>query len=317
MRRRQILGALVITAVLSGGAIALSQSSEPTHRVTDARGETFDVVLPITVDTIPTATTIATTTSILTTTTTEPTTTTTEPTTTTTAPTTTTTTLPATLSYGTFSSANAYEFTVDDITNAPNLVGWWDAEYFFSLPYETGYGWAAGDRCAYRGVYGFLVEGGTKSVISGNQHDLTGGSIIGRFHAASIRDNAGELYIRLNDGFMFEGSRHFDGTLDRNSNVSPEPGFDECPDPSEPYTAYTGPDQRPRIVFRNGDGDVVEIRDYRNTVVEEAEIVFHVVDGDGSDGRVAVTAHDLDNGGLPGVVVYYDAIGDGTVSLVP
>jgi hypothetical protein len=311
---RWIIGLLIVGLL---GGVAIAQVVQPTHRVTDAVGNTLDVVLPITVDTIPVATT-STTLPPTTTTTTAPTTTTTAPTTTTTAPTTTTTQpgIPATQPYGTFSKENAYEFTVDDITNPNDLVGWWDASYYFSLPYQNGYGWAAGDRCAYRGVYGFLVAGGTKVAVD-TQYDLNGGTNIGRFYAASIRDNVGDLYIRLSDGFMREGSRHFNGVLDRNASTSPEPGFDECPDPSEAYTAYTGPDQRPRIVFRNPAGQVVEIRDYRNTDVEEANIRFKIADGNGADGRVAVTAHDQDNGGLPGVVVYYDAMNGGTVQLIP
>jgi hypothetical protein len=320
---KRTLTALVVTGLLIGGTVAMGQTPMSDQEALEAIAQIVvdqGYALPTTTSTTTTTLPPTTTTTSTTTTTLPPTTTTTQPpTTTTTAPTTTTTTQPAippTLPYGTFAKENAYEFTVDDITNPNDLVGWWDAQYFFSLPYQSGHGWAAGDRCAYRGVYGFLVQGGTKVAVD-TSYDLNGGTNIGRFYAASIRDNVGDLYIRLSDGFMREGSRHFNGTLDRNSNVSPEPGFDECPNPTENYTAYNGPDQRPRIIFRNPAGQVVEIRDYRNTNVEEANIIFRIADGNGADGRVAVTAHDLDNGGLPGVVVYYDAMNGGSVQLIP
>lgn len=222
----------------------------------------------------------------------------------------TTTTLPATIDQGSVVNGTGYEFNVDDITTNP-FTSWWDAGYFFELPYADGYGWGAGDRCGYRGVYGHLIEGGTKIGL-GNQFDLDGGSVIGRFFVSRIVGGQ-DAYIRLNDGFMREGSRHIDGTPDANASTSPEPGFDECTEPSEPYESYTGPDQRPVIVYRNGDGEVAEIRDYRNTDVGDEDIIFRLVDADGTDGQVAVTAHDLGNDGLPGVVVYYDALGGGSI----
>ena len=222
----------------------------------------------------------------------------------------TTTTFPATVNQGSVVKSTGYEFNVDDITTNP-FTSWWDAGYFFELPYADGYGWGAGDRCGYRGVYGHLIEGGTKIGLD-DQFDLDGGAVIGRFFVSRIVGGQ-DAYIRLNDGFMREGSRHIDGTPDRNASTSPEPGFDECTEPSEAYEPYTGPDQRPVIVYRNGDGEVAEIRDYRNTDVGDEDIIFQLVDADGTDGQVAVTAHDLGNDGLPGVVVYYDALGGGSI----
>lgn len=193
---------------------------------------------------------------------------------------------------------------------------WWDAPYFFDLPYVPGYGWAAGDRCAYRSVYGFLVEGGevVEPFDDGRRFDLQGETaVIGRFSATRLPDAA---YIRVNDGFMMEGQRHFDGTFDPlapgTGEGSQQRGFDECPDPDEAYDPYTGPDERPVVVFWTPGGEVAEIRDYRTTETGEG-IIFHLVDADGSDGRVGVLAVDSATG-LPAVVVYYDALGAGSVT---
>ena len=79
---------------------------------------------------------------------------------------------------------------------------------------------------------------------------------------------------------------------------------------SQAYESYTGPGELPVIEFHSPSGEVAEIRDYR-TVKAGFGVKFRLVDGDGSDGRVAVVAYKSD---LPGVVVYYDALNGGSVS---
>lgn len=117
----------VLIALLLIAAVAAGQAAEPTHRVTDAVGATLDVVLPITVDTIPTTTT------------------TTELTTTTTIPTTTTT-------FGTPSGDN---FNVKLRVEGGQTM--WETPYFLALP--SGAEWLAeGDRCGYRALYAFLAD---------------------------------------------------------------------------------------------------------------------------------------------------------------
>ena len=112
-----------------------------------------------------------------------------------------------------------------------------------------------------------------------------------------------------NDAYMVEGRRFFNGSPGDGRDQLYSSGF--CADQvSQDYKSHTGPDERPVIKFHSPSGEVAEIRDYRK-VKAGIDVKFRLVDGDGSDGRVAVVAYKKN---LPGAVVYYDAMNGGSVS---
>lgn len=328
--KRYIAG--VVTAVMLLTALgAVAQTPMTDREALEAIGDILvqqGIVLPTTTAPSTTTTTAAPTT----TTTVAPTTTTTQaPTTTTTVPPTTTTTQPdpepETIPYGPFTKASAYSFDIDDLNTG---LHWWSAPYFFDLPYTDGYGWGAGNRLAYRCAHGFLIRGGTKINTGNNdQQDLIGGALKGRF--AVVRtlleqtSTEGDAYIRVNDTYMADNARSFDGTYYGNygdgssDQVEPLSVCDQIL--THEYGTYTGPDQRPVIIFKDDvnpdpnviDMDTVERRDYRNTQAG-AGVKFVLLDGDGSDGVVAVGAVGPDN--KIGVVVYYYGLNGGTVSAI-
>ena len=199
-----------------------------------------------------------------------------------------------------------YSFIID---NRDTGGDWWRAPYLFRLPYAAGFGWGAGDRIAYGCIYGFLIQGGTVTNLgASNSWDLEGGTIYGRFMAVLTVPDTG-AYLRVNDAYMVEGRRFFDGSPGDGRDQLYSSGF--CADHlSQAYESYTGPGELPVIEFHSPSGEVAEIRDYR-TVKAGFGVKFRLVDGDGSDGRVAVVAYKSD---LPGVVVYYDALNGGSVS---
>ena len=108
---------------------------------------------------------------------------------------------------------------------------------------------------------------------------------------------------------MEEGRRFFNGSPGDGRDQLYSSGF--CQDHlAQEYKSYNGAGERPVIKFHSPSGEVAEIRDYR-TVKAAIGVKFRLVDGDGSDNRVAVVAY---KDGLPGVVVYYDAMNGGSVS---
>lgn len=156
---------------------------------------------------------------------------------------------------------------------------WWDAPYDRTLP--SGAGWTDGDRVGYRCLYGFLMQG-TK--------------ILGRVTFTRV---PGAEYGMVNDRFMEEGVRYYNGQLDTKGLSQ----LNDCPAPSLAYEPYTGPDQRPVVTYENkATGFVFETRDYLATVVGEG-IKFQQVEK--TPQRVTVVGYLND---MPAIVVYYDSM---------
>lgn len=205
-------------------------------------------------------------------------------------------TLPATQAYPTSGLNSSGGYTII-ARNAGTGVQWWTANYWGvdSIPYTADVTWLDGDRSGYKCAYGFLEFQG---------------EIVGRF--TFTRPLAAATYSAVNDSYMSDGQRHYDGT----PAVPPGGELGECPDPSEEYSSYTGADERPRIGFWSADfADVLDIRDYTNTVVSTVEPVkfrlFSV-----SATRITVIAY-LVSSDLPVMVVYYDTMGTGRISAEP
>ena len=212
------------------------------------------------------------------------------PTTTTTrAPGTTTTAVPATTTTsGPLPAPSGEHFTTlltGVMENGPNEQ-WWDAPYFRSLPYASSTGWTDGDRSGYRCFYAFLM----------NQ-----GQVVGR--VTFMRVPEADSYASINDRYMVEGMRYYNGAL---APASAGNELGDCPSPSTTYEPATGSDQRPTVTYTL-NGALLEVRNYKKTVVG-AGITFRQTESTAS--RVIVVAY-KDN--LPVIVIYYDSMVPGLV----
>lgn len=166
---------------------------------------------------------------------------------------------------------------------------WWNAPYARQLNYTPNVGWVDGDRIGYRGAWMFL------------EHN---GRLVGRVTFARV---PGAKYALINDKYMKEGVRTFDGSLapagtKQTAHVSFIDGIVD-----QEYEPYMGPDERPTIRYLAG-GDVLEVRDYKKTNAGQG-LKFRQVSA--TSERVAVVAYEHD---LPVIVIYYDSI-DGSVKL--
>lgn len=223
--------------------------------------------------------------------------------------------VPPTLPHPGINSQNGYRIGVTDLTSNTLL---WSAPYHHELLYQSGTGWRNGDRIAYHCAYGFLTDNGV---------------IVGRFTFRAVPsddNNPDGAYIRINDTYMEDApgspqntaggpSRYYDGTQ-RPANI--QTPFADCPqDVGVDYEAGNFPDEDPVIPFWN-DGQVIEIRDYRNTVpaagvtFQELDPItepFQVTTSTGThavnDRRTVLARLD----GVPVAVVYYDGLGTGQV----
>jgi hypothetical protein len=207
--------------------------------------------------------------------------------------------VPETVPHPGINGDNGY---VIGVTNLDTRTLLWRAPYLYDTPYADFTGWLPGDRVGYGCGYGFLEYNG---------------EIVGRFTFRAIPDAAS--YMRINDSYMEEGVRYYDGSLTPPGTVQ-VPAF-ECPEVSESYAPSTA-DERPVVVFWQED-QALEIRDYRTTdaapgvtfrVAAEIREPFQVtssVSGTHTvNSRVSVVAMD---GGVPVAVVYYDALGSGSM----
>ena len=261
-----------------------SRHTRPSHATTTTVRSSTTVAPPTSTTVHPTSTTAPPTTT--TTRRPNPTTTTTIlATTTTRGQVTTTTAAPATTTTGGPLPTPSGEHFITMLSgvneSAPN-TWWWDAYYFRSLPFASSTGWTDGDRSGYRCFYSFLM----------NQ-----GQVVGRVTFTRVEDAAG--YASVNDKYMLEGQRYYDGTV-----APPGAGKElgECPAPVQDYTPFTGPGQKPTITYSTTGGQLLEVRNYK-PLVTGAGITFQQIES--TDQRVTVVAY-FNN--LPVIVVYYDSM---------
>lgn len=180
--------------------------------------------------------------------------------------------------------------------NADTGIVWWTAPYWGDngLPYTDGATWLDGDREGYRCGYGFIT-------------DSTGWDIQGRF--AFVRPPS-QAYGKVNDKYMDEAVRYLDGSPVV-GNDGNEIQDEDCTDVLSPinYEGACRPeDERPRVAFFDGLGNVLDIRDYSNT--EANNVVFNLHSFDGSRATVLGCEN-----GLVGMIVYYDAMGSGQLAV--
>jgi hypothetical protein len=178
-------------------------------------------------------------------------------------------------------------------SNADTGTFWWETPYLgTNLPYQPGSQWVAGDREAYACGYGFVMG--------------ADGSIDGRFAFVRPPDQA---YGKVNDKYMDEAERYLDGTPYTGGQKEIT---DEACSSVLSSIDYEGAcrsvDERPRIAFFDGSGNVLDIRDYTHTEANSVNFNLHGFNGS----RATVIACE---DGLVAMIVYYDAMGDGKVSV--
>jgi hypothetical protein len=186
-------------------------------------------------------------------------------------------------------------------------TGFWEAPYYRSLPYTSMYdvGWIDGDRVGYSCAYMFLEADG---------------AIVGRV-TFTRPDEAGG-YATVNDRFMVEGVRYYDGTLSSSGAAQ----LNDCPDPSQDYGPPDGPDQRP-LIYYTMNGELLENRSYTNTTGEaivEGDLIFRELERITSPftdvGPLGINAHTVYHRVSVGayvftegewrlaIVIYYDSL---------
>jgi hypothetical protein len=151
--------------------------------------------------------------------------------------------------------------------------------------FDPDAGWIEGDRVGYRCAYTFLVDDG---------------EIVAR--VTFTKPYKARKYVVLNDKFMHEGERYYDGGW---AGVQQVPD-DECPWPTEPYKKLRGrPGPRPVIQFLHaGDNHVVEVRNYNN-LKRNRHNRFRIFSA--TPDRVTVVAY---RDRWPVMVVYYERLSD-------
>lgn len=268
-----------------------------------------------------------------TTTTVPPTTTTVPPSTTTTIPPTTTTTvvpfvLPPTEPFtpgeafndgGSFRlkiqctpDPNNPDFVCPEVNGKPNYG---DLDYFaHGMPYlyedaipgnHDHAWWTAGDRQGYACGYGFMYERHPSP--PGHPEIQRPGVFLAR--ATVVRPfEAG--YGKVNDDYMEEGERYYDGTV---ANEGQEITSEDCQavalDPDFDYASYvpTGPDEI-RIGILTPGGEIADIRDFTNVLIDENVGHFEYIGFE--DGRVSVV---FILNGLVSHAIYYDEMNGGEI----
>lgn len=156
--------------------------------------------------------------------------------------------------------------------------------------FDPDAGWIEGDRVGYRCAYTFLVDGG---------------EIVAR--VTFTRPPKARKYVVLNDKYMHEGERHYDGSWAGVRQVPSE----ECPSPTEPYRRLRGrPGPRPVINFVDpADDHLVEVRDY-NRLKKNRHNRFRIHSA--TPDRVAVIAY---RDRWPVMVIYYERLSESILLL--
>lgn len=283
-----------------------------------------------------------------TTTTTEPPTTTTAPTTTTTvAPTTTTTTAPPTTTTTQppssdlvipatqpfqdnvgFKEGESFSVMIGCITNEDVTCDLNDGraevaefDYFaHGMPYlysEAQEGnhdhawWVAGDREGYRCAYGFMYDKHPAPFGHDNVVRQPGeGKFIARF---SVVRPEGNSYGRVNDRYMDEGVRYYDGTI---ANEGGAELSEECQaaalDPTFDYENYVpqGPDQI-RIGLFRADGEIADVRDFTQVALNNPGHFEFI----GLENGRAQVVFVLGVNNKVSHVFYYDVLNDGRIAV--
>lgn len=150
------------------------------------------------------------------------------------------------------------------------------------FPYKYKIGWVAGDRVGYSCAYMFL---------------RSRGQLVARVTFTRIE------YVMLNDKYMDEAARFYDGTVYTGSDRE----LDDCPAPSEPYVHAYGP-FGPLPIMKFSDpstGTLLEVRDYRKLVQNGGGVHWEFKIVAATPDRVTVIGYQSRE---PALAIYYDRL---------
>lgn len=244
--------------------------------------------------------------------------------------------IPPTLPYAptpTFKDSGSFKFETSNVDTGQR---WVDAEYIaHGMPYlysEAVPGnhdhawWVPGDREGYRVAYAFMYDKHPNPLPEPffSEHgevdrDPDEGHFIHRVTAARPADAA---YSKVNDRYMEEGKRYYDGHLVTGSTGGEIPDEDawEVSASDFDYQPDTRPGQQIRVgLWRErpaGVFEIADIRDFTDIKTYAPNLKFRVVPEitvapDGGQ-RVAVVMYENN---IPGTLFYYDALANGVITV--
>jgi hypothetical protein len=156
--------------------------------------------------------------------------------------------------------------------------------YLLSLPGEGGAaaGWTAGDRVGYGCAYAFLQSGGR---------------LVARVTFTHIE------YVKINDKYMEEGVRYYDGTLYTGTHHQ----LNDCPRATKPYVDVSGPiGPTPVVTFADASsGAILEVRDYSAVTQNDGGVPWQFQIVSATPDRVTVVGY---QSGEPVLAIYYDRL---------
>lgn len=169
-------------------------------------------------------------------------------------------------------------------------------------------GWVEGDRMGYTCGYSFLVY-----------RDR----IVGRVTIRKFRDpeDPANAYVEIQDKYMHEGARNYDGTTPRQGNTAgggePKPDAGQSCNlddgrqgtAAEGYEPLRGAGDTPVVTFQHGP-HAIDVRDFADELdvgVNDPTIVFDLVSATST--QVVILAYQ-DNGDLPAASIYYELVPD-------
>ena len=173
--------------------------------------------------------------------------------------------------------------------------------------------WVPGDREGYRCAYGFMYDKHPNPFgMFGD--DPRPAEFISRF---TIVRPEGQGYGKVNDAFMEEGQRYYDGkvALEAGSELSDPAEASDCQSEALDdfdYDSYApqGPDQIRVGLFR-GDGEIADIRDFTQT---ELNVSGHFEFIGLEDGRATIVFI-LGATNQVSHVFYYDTLNSGQIAV--
>ncbi|MGH3507674.1 MAG: hypothetical protein ACRDO2_10770 [Nocardioidaceae bacterium] len=154
-------------------------------------------------------------------------------------------------------------------------------------------GWVDGDRRAYRCGFAFLQYRGF---------------IVGRVTVSKFQDPVDKKsgYVKINDRFMREPARNFDGTPNTTGRQTRD-----CTVATEAYEPFSGTGEFPVLTYQHGPHaiDVRDFADEADVLVSNPSMVFDLVSATAT--KVVVIAYEKNNRKLlPMASIYYELVPD-------
>lgn len=173
-------------------------------------------------------------------------------------------------------SPDRFDIMLVDLENGVEL---WTAVYKRTL--TAGVGWTDGDRVGYKCAYMFLMRG-TQPV--------------GRATFQIVPGAGG--YTMVNDRYMKEGVRYFDGRLATGGQMQ----LNDCPPVTADYSESFEGNDLPTVKFQQVDGKTLETRTY-SVMVHADNVTFQQKSKTAKE--IAVVAY---RNKQPVIVVYYSSL---------